>query len=543
MNFLRLARLLLGTVPGLACAAAPTAPATPITSKSEDETLARMVRAHVVFLGDDLLEGRGTGQRGHQVAALYAAAHFQRLGLRPAGDAGSFLQRAEFIESTHALDRGRFRFQPQAPADALVLEAPADVLVSPAPGETEVELTAPAVFLGYGIRAPDFNHDDLAGVDLKGRFAIVLSGSPPWLPSEPRAHYAATKAEVLAATGAVGIISLTTPRDHARYPWAFRINSSRFPAMRLIDADGKIYLGFPSLRANAGVSHGSAQKLFSTLGKNFDTTVAQAEARERVGFAWPGTFTLGAAATVRKASSANVVALLPGTDPALAGEPLVVTAHLDHIGIGPAIDGDAIYNGVMDNAMGSSILLTLAELFARGPAPRRPILFAALTAEEKGLLGAYQLARRPPVGIRRFAANLNVDMPLFLRPTRDVVGWGAEHTTLGRVLDAAAVRQGFKLHPDPLPDETLFVRSDQYPFIREGVPALYLGTLLGSPEDAFLKNRYHKPSDDLAQPIDWPSAGAFTRVFSEIVRTVAADPAAPRWHPDGFFRKQFAPDR
>lgn len=543
MNSIRLAGLLYCSAASLACAAEPATSAAPIASRPEDEALARLVRAHVTFLGDDLLEGRGTGQRGHQVAAHYVAAQFQRLGLKPAGDAATYLQHADFIEAMHQLDRGVFRYAPGAAAEALVLPAPAEVLVSPAPGETEVELSAPAVFIGYGIRAPDFNHDDLAGVDLKGRFAVVLSGAPPWLPSEPRAHYAATKAEVLATTGAVGIVSLTTPRDHALYPWPFRVNSSRFPAMRLIDADGKIYRGFPQLRANAGVSHGAAQKIFSALGRNFDTTVAQAEARERIGFPLPGTFTLGGAAVVRKATSVNVLALLPGTDPALAGEPLVLTSHLDHIGVGPAVDGDTIYNGVMDNAMGSSILLTLAELFARGPAPRRPILFAALTGEEKGLLGAYELARRPPAGVRRFAANLNVDMPLFLRPRRDVVGWGAEHTTLGGVLAAAAARHGFGLHPDPLPDETLFVRSDQYPFIRDGVPALYLGVLFGAEENAFLKTRYHKPSDDLAQPIDWASAGAFVRLYTDIVRTVADAPTAPRWREESFFRKQFAPDR
>jgi Zn-dependent M28 family amino/carboxypeptidase len=194
----------------------------------------------------------------------------------------------------------------------------------------------------------------------------------------------------------------------------------------------------------------------------------------------------------------------------------------------------------MDNAMGSGELLAVAENLATAPAPRRPILFASLTGEEKGLLGGFLLSQHPPAGVKHFAGNINTDMPLFIRPTRDLIGWGGDHSTLGGTLVTVAGRQGFKVLPDPLPDETIFVRSDQYPFIRRGVPALFLGTNLDEPEKRFLKERYHKPNDDLAQPIDWDSAGAFARMATDLVKTVADAPTAPAWVPGDFFGGLFA---
>jgi len=251
-------------------------------------------------------------------------------------------------------------------------------------------------------------------------------------------------------------------------------------------------------------------------------------------------------------TSANVLGWLPGTDPALADEPIVVTAHLDHIGIGPAINGDAIYNGALDNALGSAAMLAAAEQLAAAPRLRRPILFAALTAEEKGLLGASHLARHRPARVRRYAANLNFDMPVILAPVRDVIGIGAEHTTLGASLAAVAAKNNFTVSPDPAPEEVVFVRSDQYPFIRAGVPALFMKSGqhgldpkqdLAALEADFRKVHYHKPSDDLTRPIHWPSAGAFATVTAELIRSVADDPVAPSWKPGDFFGSRFGPEK
>ena len=214
------------------------------------------------------------------------------------------------------------------------------------------------------------------------------------------------------------------------------------------------------------------------------------------------------------------------------------------------VDGDALYNGALDNATGTAIVLDLAERLAAEPRLRRPVLFASLTAEEKGLLGAYHLARHLPPRVRRFAANVNLDMPLALAPTRELIALGADHSTLGAAVRAAAGRTGFTVVPDPHPEEVYFVRSDQYPFVRAGVPALALklgekstdpAIDLAALQAAFRKHRYHKPSDELAQPIHWPTVVALADVATELVRALGSDPVAPAWNPGDFFGSRFAP--
>jgi Zn-dependent M28 family amino/carboxypeptidase len=226
--------------------------------------------------------------------------------------------------------------------------------------------------------------------------------------------------------------------------------------------------------------------------------------------------------------------------------------HLDHIGIGPAVNGDTIYNGALDNALGTAVILELAERLVSGPRLRRPVLFASLTGEEKGLLGAYHLSRHLPPRVHRFAANVNLDMPVILGPSRELIALGAEHSTLGALMDAAAARTGFKVVPDPSPEEVFFVRSDQYPFVRAGVPALALKLGEKSSDPAidlkalnadFRKNHYHKPSDDLSRPIHWPTALEFTAVATELVRTLATDATAPSWKPGDFFGTRFGPEK
>lgn len=520
---------------------APVPEAVPITLQPGDAELSRLIEGHVRFLADDLLEGRATGQRGHAIAALYAAAHFRRLGLEPAGEQGTYYQKVPLLEVKTNVEAGTVTFAPSS-ADPLALTAPNDVLVSAAPGLDKAEFEAESVFAGYGVSAPDFGHDDLKGLDLKGKIVVVLSGAPPWLPSEPRAHFTSSKMEQLAKTGAIGMLTLTTPRDESRRPWAFSINASRFPSMRLVEPSGEIYMGFPAIQARATANVAAARSLFKAMGRNFEEAVKAAEAKADVRFAIEGRFKLTALATSAPAESLNVLARLPGSDPALAGEPLVITSHLDHIGIGPAVDGDNLYNGMLDNAMGTSTVMTIAQKMAEASFHgRRPILFALVTGEEKGLLGSTWLSRFPSPGVVRFAANINIDMPVFTEPGREVVGWGAEHSSLGQTLVQSAGRQGFVVRPDPMPDETIFVRSDQYPFVRQGVPAIYVGPLRSVSSASFMKTRYHKPQDDFSQPFDWPSIGAYARFLKDVMESVASAEQAPAWVDGDFFQKTFAP--
>jgi Zn-dependent M28 family amino/carboxypeptidase len=508
-----------------------------------EEEFARQVRAHTTYLADNLLEGRGAGTRGYDLAARYVASQFARIGLEPgAGD--RYEQPVKFIETTTELEAGRFIIRHDGKEVSL---APInEVLVGIAAGRTEDSITAPAVFVGFGVHAPELGHDDFAGADLRGRIVVVLSGAPKQFPSTQRAHHSSSelKRELAVARGAVGFVTIRTPWDEARYPWAFVLGQARFPSMRLLDANGAVVDAFPQLRAGAFVNRSAADALFAASGHQLADVFAQAEAGQALAFPLNVEISLGGKATARTVESANVLGWLPGSDPALAGEPVVITGHLDHLGIGPTSADDTIFNGTMDNAVGIGIILAAAERLAAGPRPARPVLFAALTAEEKGLLGARHLATNLPARATRYAANINIDMPLLLAPTRSLITWGAEHSTLGSIAATAARRAGWVVTPDPMPEETIFVRSDQYRFVQAGVPALYLSTGQQALDPAtdlagmwgtFLRQRYHKPSDDLTQPIDWPSVGAFTAVTAEIIRDIANATPAPAWLPGDFF--------
>ena len=520
--------------------------ATTLFANDVDLASERRIRAHTTFLADDLLEGRGAGTRGHALAMAYVSAQFERLGLEPAGLSG-FLQPVALRASR--LDREAGKLVIRHGGTEVTLENLNETVVRPAAGSSTATVTAGAVFVGFGISAPEFGYDDFAGgVDVRGRIAVVLSGSPSKLPSTARAHYSRQKSAELAGRGAVGLISLETPAEEKRTPWAIAVNRSRFPSMRLVNPDGTLFEAFPELRATASVSRAAATRFFAHASRTVEEVFAASVRSEPQSFDLGIEVTIAGKADVGDTSSANVLGWLPGTDPALAGEPLVITAHLDHLGIGAAVKGDAIYNGALDNAIGTGVMLAVAEALATGPRPARPVLFASLTAEEKGLLGAYQLARHPPSRVRRYAANLNLDMPVFLAPMRDVIGFGADHSSFGAILASAAARQGFTVSPDPQPEEVLFVRSDQYPFIRAGVPALYMkggqksaegGPNLAALEEEFRRERYHQPSDDLSQPINWSTAAAFARLSTDIAKSVAENPKAPTWNKGDFFGTRF----
>ena len=516
------------------------------------DQVARRVRAHDTFLADDLMEGRGTGTRGYDLAALYVAAQFRRLGLEPGADGGVYRQEIAFVETTISVEGGRLVVKAAGKEDALA--AVNDMVVAVSAGQTSAEVTAPAVFVGYGVHAPELNYDDFAGVDLHGKIAVILSGSPARFPSEQRAHHAQTdqKRSLLVRAGAVGVVTIITPSDLARRPWALTVSGSRFPAMRLLDSAGKIVEGFPELQAGAMVSATSATRIFAAAPHPLAEAFAAAERSEPQSYPLNASLTLAGTATVRTIKSANVLGLLPGTDPALADEPVVLTAHLDHIGIGPAFNGDTIYNGAMDNGMGSSILLAVAEELSAGPRLRHPVLFAAVTGEEKGLLGSRYLAAHPPAAVRRFAANVNMDMPLFFGAARDVIAFGAEHSTLREVLAMVAARYGLEVSPDPMPEENIFVRSDQYPFVLQGVPAICLTPGVKSVDPKidlaaaganFRKNHYHRPSDDLTLPIDWAATGPFALLLTDLTREIANNPKDPTWIQGDFFGERFGASR
>lgn len=526
-----------------------TAPATP-----EEQRIADDVRT----LADDRFEGRETGTRGYDLAADYVAGRYAEIGLQPAGDDGTFFQRVPLLKATREAEGAALAIERNGRKIALRFRD--QFLTMPNYDAAEHAVEAPAVFVGQGVYAPELDHDDFAGLDLKGRIAIVFGGAPARFDNDRRAFYSSSRQKLaaLAERGAVGVVFVNTPKDEADSPWAHDAANWQRAGMRLRGEDGKPVGTFPQLRGIAAVSAAAADLIFADGPRTAAQLFDAAEAGTLKGFALPGTLTLAGRTKLEPVESRNVVAKLPGSDPALGAEHIVYTAHLDHIGIGAPVKDengveDRIYNGALDNALGVAIMLEAArQLKAEKAAPKRSLLFVALTAEEKGLLGAEWFATRPTVPADSLVANINMDMPVLLAPSKDVVPIGVEHSTLKGALDTAAKEMGVVLSPDPFPEEVVFVRSDQYAFIRAGIPAVYLdgGTISADGERdpklalrKFLREHYHEPSDEATLPIAWGDALRLAKLNARIGRLVGDAAERPRWNDGDFFGGKFARGR
>ncbi|APL95917.1 M20/M25/M40 family metallo-hydrolase [Sphingobium indicum] len=503
------------------------------------------IRADIGFLADDLLEGRDAGTRGYDIAARYVAARFETLGLRQAVQ-DSWYQPVTLAvaqldkDSSPAMTIGGRRF---ANGD--------DVAIAAFGREPKQSIEAQAVFVGYGLKSDREKINDYAGLDLKGKFAVALSGSPVGMPSEIGAHLAAEKSLAAQQAGAIGLITIPTTSYLNRTPWEKVRDRAQHPAVSWLDKEGQPYIRTPAIRGTGTVNGAAADALFAGSGKTVAAIRAQAEkegARPR-GFALKPAVRIDRASSVATAPSRNVLAVLPGSDPALSDEYVLLMAHLDHLGVRESAKGpDKVYNGAMDNASGVATMLAVAKAFIEsGERPKRSILFAAVTAEEDGLLGSQYLARNPvlPAG-GKLVGVVNLDMPILTYDFQDVIAFGADHSTLGPIVEKAAKAEGVSLSPDPLPAEGLFTRSDHYRFVQEGVPAVFLMTGFAGPGkeafEHFLKTDYHQPSDQMSLPFHWEAAAKFAKVNYAIAREIADEPQAPLWYKGDFFGDAFAPD-
>ncbi|HVI59546.1 MAG TPA: M20/M25/M40 family metallo-hydrolase [Luteimonas sp.] len=535
--------------------APPAAPAAKAGAPAPwaNDPAAQRIEADVRKLSDDAMEGRETGTRGYDLASDYVAGRFAKLGLAPAGDGGTYFQRVPLLKATREADGARFVVRRNGREIALRFRD--QFLPQPGFDAAQAEVEAPAVFVGQAVHAPALGVDDFAGLDLKGKIAVLLEGAPARFDNDRRAFHSSRREKLreVAARGAVGAVFVNTAQDEAGSPWAQRAANWDKPSMRLRGDDGKGLDTFPQLRVVASVSAAAADLVFADGSRTAAQLFDAARAGTLKGFALPGTIALAARTRIEPVESRNVVARLPGRDEALAGEHVVYSAHLDHIGIGAPVKGDRINNGALDNALGVAIMLEAAHaLESAQRKPRRSMLFVAVTAEEKGLLGAQWFATHPTVPADSMVANINMDMPVLMAPTTDVVPIGVEHSTLKAVLDAAAKDIGVALSPDPFPEESVFVRSDQYAFIRAGVPAVYLtGGVLPADKDKardpkvalryFLRNCYHQPCDDAdSQPIQYGDAARMARLDARIGELVGDADARPRWNEGDFFGDMFA---
>jgi len=542
---IRVALLLLAILPA-AQAQKPAAPqdATAVAIRPE------AIRAHIRFLSDNLLEGRGTGTRGYELAARYVASEYEQMGLKPAGKDGGYYQPVPLRRLDVVPEACSFTILRDG--QEVQLKYGVEYLMLGNESFTDASVEAPLVFAGFGVTAPEQKYDDFAGIDVKDKIVVELSGAPSTFPSTLRAHYSAgpVKTAIAAAHGAVGVITLQTPELEKRAPWPWVLRQSKMPGFRWIDTVGVPNDARPQLRGRAYMNRYGAEALFTGASKSLDIVFEEARNGK------PSVFPLVGTAKVRTVShdtaveSPNVVALLPGSDPKLKDEYVVYTAHLDHLGIGEAVKGDTIYHGALDNASGTAAMLEVARAFtALKTHPRRSVLFVSVTGEEKGLLGSDYFAHYPSVPRERIVADVNMDGTAILYPFRDVVSLGGEHSSLGPLVEREASHMHVKVTPDPAPEEVFFVRSDQYSFVKQGIPAIFLfpGTDSGDPNrtgtailQEWMTTRYHTPQDDFSQPFDYDAAAQYAQLNFLCGYELAQSDSRPSWNPDDFFGEKFA---
>ena len=493
---------------------------------------------HIKVLAADNMEGRDTGSPGLKKAEAYVVGQLQAAGLQPAGVKG-FYQPVKFEsrqlvekESSAALVRDG-KVEPLALGEDAIFSTRVDL----AP-----RVEAPLVFVGYGLSIPEKDSDDLAGLDLRGKVAVLITGSPSQIPSALAAHHqtAGERWRAFHEAGAVGIISIPNPAS-MDVPWTRTALNRLHPSMELAGAEFNETEG-ENLALVFNPAH--ADKLFAGSGHSFQELAELAKGRQPLP-RFPLNVSVQAKAKVQKKTveSANLVARLPGNDPQLKNQYVVLSAHIDHVGIGEPVNGDRIYNGAMDNASGVAVLLDVAASLKKHPENlKRSLLFVFVTGEEKGLLGSKYFAAHPTVERKSMAANINIDMFRPLVPLKMLTVLGMAESDLGDAARQVAESEGVSVQPDPQPLRNVFVRSDQYSFIRQGIPALALDIAPTTPEEKqiyqdWLTYRYHAPSDDLDQPVDLAAAGKYEDIIRKLMIKVANDADRPQWKADSFFRR------
>ncbi|UCD49767.1 MAG: M28 family peptidase [Phycisphaerales bacterium] len=500
------------------------------------------IRAHTQFLADDMLGGRGVGSEGEELAIRYVAAQFQAMGLSPGGEHGSYFQKVPLV-ATKADPSMTLSFR--IGNKTMTARYGEEIIANTPLQEENVTIRdKELVFVGYGIQAPEYEWDDFKDADVKDKVLLFLNNDPntddpEFFGGKARLYYGrwTYKFEMAAQMGAAGAIIIhTTPS--AGYPWAV--------IKTWTGEQFALPLSEPKVKVEAWITEDRIREILASAGTDLQTLYDAAQRREFRPVPLGIEVSIDIQSTVREMAGTNVLGLLPGRDPQLKDEVVIFTAHSDHLGIGEPVEGDSIYNGALDNASGVASIITLAEAFTRLPtAPRRSILFMAVTAEESGLLGSAYYAAHPTFPPGKIAANFNVDGINIYGPTRDVVILGLKKSDLGTLFTEAAHQQGRTALADQMPEQGLFYRCDHFSFAKIGVPCCTLDQGLdavGKPQgwmrqqiDAYIENHYHQPSDEYDP--DWNLQGAVTdlQLFFQVALKVANQEQMPHWTPGDEF--------
>jgi Zn-dependent M28 family amino/carboxypeptidase len=508
------------------------------------------IETHVRFLSHDLLEGRGTGQRGGDIAGQYIAAQFALDGLQPGGDDGSYLQKVPLVGITPGADT-RFTLVPgdgaASNAKPMDLKPLVEYVAYDQTQQAESNIDAGIVFVGYGIEAPEYNWDDYKGVDVKGKVLLMLVNQPS---DDPKIFHGKAltyygrwtyKYEEAARKGAVGAI-LIHKTEMASYGWEV-VRNSNSGEKSFLQLDGT-----PQLKAAAWIQLEVARNLFAASGLDLDKMMEAAASRDFKPVALPLRLSAHMTSKVRAFASNNVIGVLPGAGSALKNEGVMYTAHYDHLGIRRDMPGDNIYNGAMDNATGCGIVMEIARAYAEAKQkPARSVYFVSVTAEEQGLLGSEYLGKHPPIPAGKISLDLNYDDLLPLGAPEDVEVSGAERTTFYPAVEAMAQEFRFQIRPDSRPEAGHYYRSDHFSLARAGIPAFSISEGIkfkghdeawGRAQNAdYVAHHYHQPSDEYHPGMDYTSDAAMARFGFALGWEAANQPRLIEWKKGDEFEK------
>lgn len=509
-----------------------------------------LIRQHMSKLADDKLEGRGLGSAGYDQALDYVETTLKSYGVEPAGENGGFRQRVPLRNAAVVENASSLKVTSKAGTKTLAYGV--DYLLAPDHLREKVAIDeAPVAFVGYGVSAPGLGYDDYAAApNLAGKVVVYLSGAPASLPSNERAYYSSGPAKEAEAVkrGAIGTISFTSA-DDPRFRWDVSVATSKQGSFAWVDAQGQPSRGDVALRGSASLNHTGAAALFAGTPTPLKEIFAAAAASKPQAFDLPTRISVTTSSTRKDIDSANLVGRVKGSDPQLQAEHVVYIAHVDHFGRGVAMNGDEIYNGAHDNASGVAIVLEIAHAATALPTKsRRSALFLFVTAEERGLLGSDYFVRHPTVPKESLVADMTLDMPFLFHPLLDIVPYGAQHSSLMAPVTKAAQHLGIAIGEDPIPEQVLFIRSDHFSFVRQGIPSLFIksGFKTGDPardggqiNAAYRRDVYHKPNDDMSQPFDFEAGAQHARLNFLTGWLVAQETTRPAWNPGDFFGQLF----
>ena len=505
------------------------------------------IKGNMTFLADDLLEGRQPGTRGFALGSKYIETQFITLGLLP-GNGNSYIQQVPLQKGLVDENESSLVINNGNKEEKLIYGK--QFVLSPYFASATSGVTAPLLFVGFGVSAPEFKYDDYQNMDVKGKIVVYINDAPNTFPNSERAYYATADVKYNEAIrrGAVGVISFNLPTNK-RSSWDAIVRRSKQGSFKWINNQSVPANSYEALKGVATFNNEHIEKLFVNAPEVVQKIYELAANGKSLSFPLNISASMQVKTNAKPIESSNVVGLIEGSDPALKNEYVVYTAHLDHFGIGLPVKNDSIYNGAHDDASGMAILLEIAKAYhSLSAKPRRSIIFAVVTGEESGLLGSDFFVNNPPMQNGKIVANLAIDMPFFFHPVLDIVPYGADHSSLGMQTEKAAKILGLKISPDPFPEQVIFIRSDHYSFIKKGIPALFIKSgFMTVPQDTvdraksdvgWRSNIYHTPQDDMNQPFNFDAATTHVKINFLIGYFVCNETLAPDWNKDDFFGKK-----